>query len=100
MPVMMYGILKSMIYGGIKNIYLIFHHQSEEDALMPMTIACHKAAKKVTMEYMEETRGKGLVWGSDDYASYYENLGTGDDPFSYIRILPLMGGDVQRKMRV
>ena len=38
-----------------------------------MTIACHKAAKKVTMEYMEETRGKGW-WGSESYKDYYENL--------------------------
>ena len=63
---------------------------------MPMTIACHKAAKKVTMEYMEEKLGKGW-WGSNDYATYYENLGGVDDPFSYIKVIPLIGADAQKK---
>ena len=91
-----YCILKSMIAGGIKNIYLVPHHQTEAAGLMPMTIACHKAAKKVTMEYMEETLGRGW-WGSDDYANYYENLGGGDDPFSYIKVIPLIGAEAQIK---
>ena len=91
-----YCILKSMVAAGHKNIYLIAHHQTEGAALMPMTIACHKAAKKVTMEYMEETLGRGW-WGSDDYASYYENIGGGDDPFSYIKVLPLIGAEAQKK---
>ena len=91
-----YDILKSMIYGGIKNVYLIPHHQTEEAGLMPMTIACHKAAKKVTMEYMEDTLGQGW-WGSNSYADYYENLGSGDDPFSYIKVIPLIGKEAQHK---
>lgn len=92
----LYCILKSMIWGGVKNIYLVAHHQTEEAGLMPMTIACHKAAKKVIMEYMEETRGKGW-WGSNDYENYYENLGTGDDPFSYIKVIPLISKEAQHK---
>lgn len=92
----LYCILKSMIYGGVKNIYCVAHHQTEEAGLMPMTIACHKAAKKVTMEYMEDTLGRGW-WGSNSYADYYENLGTGDDPFSYIKVIPLIGKDAQHK---
>ncbi|GHU67136.1 hypothetical protein AGMMS49983_17860 [Clostridia bacterium] len=91
-----YCILESMIRAGIKNIYLIPHHQTEEAGLMPMTIACHKSAKKVIMEYMEETRGKGW-WGHNDYADYYENLGSGDDPFSYIKVIPLIGKEAQHK---
>ena len=91
-----YCILKSMIYGGVKNIYCIAHHQTEEAGLMPMTLACHKAAKKVIMEYMEDARGKGW-WGSSDYADYYENLGTGDDPFSYIKVIPLLSAEAQHK---
>ncbi|MBE6961626.1 MAG: creatininase family protein [Ruminococcaceae bacterium] len=49
-----------------------------------------------TMEYMEERLGKGW-WGSDNYAAYYENLGGGDDPFSYIKVVPLIGADAQLK---
>ena len=89
-----YCILKSMVLGGVKNIYCVPHHQTEAAGLMPMTIACHKAAKKVIMEYMEQTRGAGW-WGSNDYADYYENLGTGDDPFSYIKVIPLIGAQAQ-----
>ena len=92
-----YCILKSLIYGGVKNIYCVAHHQTEEAGLMPMTLACHKAAKKVTMEFMEDTRGKGW-WGSNDYADYYENLGSGDDPFSYIKVIPLMSAECQHKI--
>ena len=92
----LYCILKSMIAAGHKNIYLIPHHQTEAAGLMPMTIACHKAAKKVIMEYMEEKQGKGW-WGSDAYAAYYENMGSGDDPFSYIKVLPLIGAQAQKK---
>ncbi len=91
-----YDVLKSMISAGIKNIYLIPHHQTEGAGLMPMTIACHKAAKKVTMEYMEETLGRGW-WGSDSYKTYYEDMGTGDDPFSYIKVIPLIGAEAQKE---
>ncbi len=91
-----YNIVKSMVYGGIKNIYLVPHHQTEGAGLMPMTIACHKAAKKVAMEYMEDTQGKGW-WGSDNQATYYEDMGSEDDPFSYVKVIPLIGADAQRK---
>ena len=92
----LYHILKSMIRAGHKNIYLVAHHQTEGAGLMPMSIACHKAAKKVTMEYMEEKLGEGW-WGSDAYASYYEDMGSEDDPFSYIKVIPLIGADAQIK---
>lgn len=62
----------------------------------PPKRAKYKAAKKLLMEYMEDTRGKGW-WGSNDYADYYENLGTGDDPFSYIKVIPLLSAEAQHK---
>ena len=91
-----YCILKSMVRGGVKNIYCIPHHQTEAGLLMPMSLACQKAAKRVIMEYMEETLGEGW-WGSDAYAEYYENLGSADDPFSYIKVLPLMDREAIQK---
>lgn len=91
-----YCILKSMVYGGNKNIYLVAHHQTEQDGLMPMTIACHKAAKKLIMEYMEETLGQGW-WGSDSFEHYYDSLGSADDPFSYIKVISLIGREAQDK---
>lgn len=92
----LYYILKSMIDAGHKNVYLIPHHQTEGDGLMPMTIACHKAAKKVTMEYMEKQFGVGW-WGSDNYVAYCENIDSDDDPFSYIKVIPLISADAQIK---
>ena len=35
--------------------------------------------------------------GSNDYADYYENLGSGDDPFSYIKVIPLISQEAQHK---
>lgn len=92
----LYCIVKSLVYGGVKNLYLIPHHQTEEAGLMPMTIACHKVSKKVIMEYMEAKLGKGW-WGSDSYKDYYSDLGGEDDPFSYVKVIPLIGRDAQHK---
>ena len=91
-----YDILKSLIFGGCKNIYCIPHHQTEEGGLMPMTLACHKAAKRVEMEYQESVRGLGW-WGSNDYQEYYSTLGSGDDPFSYVKVIPLISREAQHK---
>ena len=82
-------ILKSLVYGGWKNIYLVFHHQSEGNGLMPMSLACMKAAKKVTMRYLEEKRGYGW-WGSNDMQNYYENLDTDENPLTFIKTIQLM----------
>ncbi len=48
------------------------------------------------MEYMEEKLGKGW-WGSDSYKEYYSSLGSQDDPFSYVKVIPLIGKDAQHK---
>ena len=90
----LYQVLRSMVYGGVKNIYCVVHHQTEAGGLMPMTIACHKAAKKLAMEYMEELRGRGW-WGDNAFSDYYENLGGRDDPLSYIKVIPLIGAEAQ-----
>ena len=59
-----------------------------------MTLSYMKAAKRATMRYLEETQGLGW-WGSENYATYYENLGGGDDPFSWIKVIPTMSTEVQ-----
>lgn len=92
----LYCIMKSFIEGGVKNLYLIPHHQTANAGLRPMTIACHKAAQKATMEYMERTMGDGW-WGSGENSDYYSIMGTEDDPLSYIKVLPLIGADAQKK---
>ena len=85
------------MYGGWKNIYLVFHHQSEADGLMPMSLACMKAAKKVALRYLEKTRGNGW-WGSNDMQNYYENLDTADNPISFIKTIQLMDNETQKKI--
>lgn len=90
-----YHILKSMLYGGFRNIYMVIHHQFEEGSLMPMTLACMKAGKKITMEYMEDVEGRGW-WGSNRMAGYYDNLtDPSANPFNWIKTIPAMAPSVQ-----
>lgn len=90
----LFQIFKNMLYAGMRNIYVVIHHQFEQESLMPMTLSYMKAAKRATMRYLEETQGKGW-WGSENYATYYEDLGGGDDPFSWIKVIPTMSTEVQ-----
>lgn len=90
-----YEILKSMLYGGFHNIYLLIHHQYENENLLTMTLSCMKAAKKLIFAYMEETRGRGW-WGSNDFATYYSELNDGASPWDWITVLPTMSAKVQQ----
>ena len=90
----LYGIFMNMLQAGLRNIYVVIHHQFEQESLMPMTLSYMKAAKRATMRYLEETQGKGW-WGSENYKNYYEDLGGGDDPFSWIKVIPTMSTEVQ-----
>lgn len=89
-----YNIFTSMLSAGLRNIYVVIHHQFEQESLMPMTLSYMKAAKRATMRYLERTKGQGW-WGSESYADYYDNLGGGDDPFSWIKVIPTMSTQVQ-----
>ncbi len=92
----LFGIFKNMLCAGLRNIYVVIHHQFEQESLMPMTLSYMKAAKRATMRYLEETQGKGW-WGSENFADYYEALGSGDDPFSWIKVIPAMSAQVQNE---
>ena len=89
-----YYVFMSMLGAGLRNIYVVIHHQFEQESLMPMTLSYMKAAKRATMTYLEQTKGRGW-WGSESYADYYENLGGGEDPFSWIKVIPTMSTAVQ-----
>lgn len=91
-----YYIFRSLLYSGYKNIYVVIHHQFEQESLMPMTLSYMKAAKKAIMRYVEETQGEGW-WGSENYNNYYANLQTADNPFSWIKIIPAMTSEVQNE---
>lgn len=79
-----YNILKSLFQSGFtRNICLILAHQTEE--FLPMTLACMKAAKKVTFEYLDETKGYGW-WGKNENAEFYQNLTATENPWNWIRV--------------
>ncbi|MBQ9480615.1 MAG: creatininase family protein, partial [Clostridia bacterium] len=61
---------------------------------MPMTLCYRTAAKRATMEYLEETLGEGW-WGSENYANYYEQLEGENNPFNWIKVIPTMSTEVQ-----
>lgn len=90
----LFQIFMNLLDAGLRNIYVVIHHQFEQETPMPMTLSYMKAAKRATMRYLEKTQGRGW-WGSENYASYYENLGGGDDPFSWIKVIPTMSTEVQ-----
>ncbi len=80
----MYAILKSLFMSGFnRNIHLIIAHQTED--YLPMTLACMKAAKKLTFEYLDETKGYGW-WGKNENKEFYEKLSAEDNPWNWIRV--------------
>ena len=79
-----YSILKSLLYGGWRNIYMVVAHQTED--YNPMELACMKAARKLIFEYLEDTRGKGW-WGSNDMKTFYDSLDAADNPWNWIKVL-------------
>ena len=90
-----YYVFKSLLYAGHKNIYVVIHHQFENESEMPMTLCYRTAAKRATMEYLEETLGEGW-WGSENYANYYEQLEGVNNPFNWIKVIPTMNTNVQQ----
>ena len=89
-----YYVFKSLLYSGWRNIYVVIHHQFEQESEMPMTLCYRTAAKRATMEYLEETLGEGW-WGSESYANYYEELEGANNPFGWIKVIPTMSTAVQ-----
>ena len=91
-----YYVFMSMLSAGLRNIYVVIHHQFEQESLMPMTLSYMKAAKRATMAYLEKTKGQGW-WGSESYNTYYENLDNDDNPFGWIKVIPTMNTAVQNE---
>ena len=90
----LYYIFMSLLSSGFRNIYVVIHHQFEQESLMPMTLSYMKAAKRATMTYLEKTLGQGW-WGSENYSNYYESLEGENNPFSWIKVIPTMSTEVQ-----
>lgn len=78
-----YNILKSLLKSGFRNINILVFHQTEE--ILPTAAACIKAGKKLTFEFLEETKGYGW-WGDNKNKEFYENLSAEDNPWNWIRV--------------
>lgn len=78
-----YNILKSLLKSGFRNINILIAHQTED--ILPTAAACIKAGKKLTFEFLEETKGYGW-WGDNKNKEFYKNLSTEDNPWNWIRV--------------
>ena len=58
-----YYVFKSLLSAGFRNIYVVIHHQFEQESEMPMTLCYRLAAKRATMDYLEKT----MYWRYRDY---------------------------------
>ena len=89
-----YDILKALIDGGWRNIYVLIHHQYEEENLLPMTLCFKKAGMKIVFDHLEATMGRGW-WGDNKNKDFYDNLEQNDSPWNWIKVLPAMSKEVQ-----
>lgn len=91
----MYNILKPLIKGGWRNIYMILIHQTATQNATELS--CIKASKRVLFEYMQERFGDGW-WGSNSNADFYETMTEADNPWSYMTVMPVMERRADKKM--
>jgi len=90
-------ILAGLIDNGFRRIFVVIHHQFEMGQLMPEALAFRKAGMKLAFRWQEKERGRGW-WGSSAMDKYYEQMGSWEDPFNWVRVVPLMSPEIQKKM--
>ena len=74
-----YNILKALLSGGWRNIYLLIIHQTVN--YNPTEIACMNAAKKLIFKFMQEHNGQGW-WGAGCPGA--------DNPWNWFHVMPVM----------
>lgn len=90
-------LFKSLLRIGFRNIHSFIHHQSENFAAgMPTDLAFKLAARQITFEFLDKERGDGW-WGDNSMKNYYTEHESGDDPFSWIQVHPLLSEETQKK---
>ena len=89
-------VLWGFLQVGFRNIYVVVHHQFEEGTMFPEALSLDLSAKHLIYRYLEEHEGRGW-WGQEKYASYYDKLDTIENPFNWIKVIPLLSQDVQRE---
>jgi creatinine amidohydrolase len=90
-------ILAGLIETGFRRIFVVIHHQFEEGQLMPEALSFAKAGMKLAFRWQERERGRGW-WGSPEMQTYYEKMGSAEDPFKWVRVVPLMSPQIQKAM--
>ncbi|MDB9810039.1 creatininase family protein [Planktomarina temperata] len=75
---------------GFRNIHGVIHHQTENfSAGMPTDLAFKIGARQALFKFLERTNGEGW-WGAQDMNDYYTQHQSGNDPFNWIKLHPLM----------
>ncbi len=90
-------ILDGLVASGFRRIIVVIHHQFEMGQLMPEALAFRKAGMKLAFRWQEKEKGRGW-WGSPAMATYYDRMGSQEDPFNWVRVVPLMSPEIQKKM--
>lgn len=90
-------LFKSLLRIGFRNIYVFIHHQSENFLEgMPTDLAFKLAGRSAIFEFLEKNLGEGW-WGKEESKDYYTRVEKGADPFSWIKVLPFMDEELQKK---
>jgi len=91
------NLFENLLRIGFRNIYVFIHHQSENFVSgMPTDLAFKLAAREAIFEFLEKKYGEGW-WGKKEAENYYTQHEKGEDPFNWIKILPFMDEETQKK---
>lgn len=87
-------LFRSLLRIGFRNVHAVIHHQTENfvDG-MPTDLSFKLAGRRATFDHLLAERGEGW-WGDNSMAEYYREHESGDNPFNWIRIHPLMDASI------
>ncbi|NPV53154.1 MAG: creatininase family protein [Firmicutes bacterium] len=88
-------VLWGMLLTGFRNIYVVIHHQYENGIELPEALCFIKSARQLIFRFLEEKHGRGW-WGRPENARFYETLDKADNPWNWIKVIPLMAPEVQQ----
>tara|TARA_Y100000589_G_scaffold21292_1_gene17743 strand:- start:112 stop:852 length:741 start_codon:yes stop_codon:yes gene_type:complete len=87
-------IFAGLLRVGFRNIHGIVHHQTENfSSGMPTDLAFKLGARQAIFKFLEHTNGEAW-WGREDMSDYYAQHDSGNDPFNWIKIHPLMDSEI------
>ena len=84
----------SLLIIGFRNIHGIIHHQTENFSTgMPTYLAFKVGARQAIFKFLEHINGEAW-WGAHDMRDYYAQHKSGNDPFNWIKLHPLMDAEI------